>query len=274
MPLQHQRPIIFLDIEATGADATRDRIVEIALIKRHPDGRMEERVQRINPGMRIPAEVVMVHGISNEDVAQCPSFREVAPSLLEFIEGCDLAGFGIGRFDIPLLTEEFSRSGLSFSAQGLGLIDGLTIFHQKEKRDLTAAYRFYCKKTLVGAHGARADALASMEVVLAQVDYYEDLPKDVPTLHEFCNKQDDRYVDGHRKFMWRDGEAAFNFGKFKGELLRKMVQQQRDYIEWIVSDGKFSQEVVDICWKALRGEFPMKGTAEPVRPTNGQGSIK
>jgi DNA polymerase-3 subunit epsilon len=254
-----ERPIIFLDIEATGADASRDRIVEVALIKMRPDGSTEELVHRINPGVRIPAEVVAVHGITNEDVAQAPTFKELAPSLMEFMNCCDFGGFGITRFDIPILSNEFARSGFDFAAHTCGIIDGLTIFHQRERRDLTAAYQFYCKKTLVGAHGARADALASMEVVLAQLDHYNDLPRDIPSLHSYCNKQDDRYVDGSRKFIWRDGEAAFNFGKYKGELLRKLCSEQREYIEWMVSDAKFPQEVVDICWKALRGEFPCNG---------------
>ncbi len=251
------RPIIFLDIEATGADALRDRIVEIALIKRHPDGTMAEYVQRINPGIRIPSEVTALHGISNEDVSSAPSFKEIAPIVLDFVAGCDYGGFGLVRFDIPIMVEEFKRAGFAFLVESCGLIDGLTIYHQRERRDLTAAYQFYCQKALVGAHGARADALASMEVVLAQLDRYSDLPRGVPELHVYCNRQDHRYVDNGRKFMWRDGEAAFNFGKYRGELLRTLVRKQRDYIEWIVSDGKFSQEVIDLCWKALRGEFPV-----------------
>jgi DNA polymerase III subunit epsilon len=254
--MQLTRPIVFLDIEATGADAQRDRIVEIALIKRHPDGKTEEYLTRVNPGVRIPIEVVAVHGISNEDVSKEPSFKQVAPDILEFIQGCDFGGFGICRFDIPILTEEFQRAGIQFSADGCGLIDGLTIFHQRERRDLSAAFQFYCQKTLVGAHGARADAQASLEVVMAQIDRYTDLPRDVAGLHRFCNRVDDRYVDSTRKFMWRDGEAMMNFGKHKGHLLRVLVIEQRDYIEWIVSDGKFAQDVIDICWKALRGEFP------------------
>ena len=251
-----RRPVIFLDIEATGADATRDRIVEIALIKKHPDGRLEEQVQRINPGVRIPVEVVAVHGIRNEDVAEAPSFKDYAPALARFLEGCDLGGFGISRFDVPMLAEEFKRAGLAWSAEGRSLLDGLTIFHQRERRDLTAAYQFYCQKTLEGAHGARADALASMEVLFAQLERYADLPQDIEGLHAYCNKPDQRFVDGQRKFIWRDGEACLNFGKYKGEPLRKLVERQRDYVEWMVSDGKFSQEVIDLCWKALRGEFP------------------
>jgi len=256
-----QRPVIFFDIEATGADAQRDRVVEIALIKEFPDGHREEKVHRVNPGVKIPAEVVLIHGITNEDVALAPPFRELALPLLEFFEGADLAGFGIMRFDVPILVEEFRRAGYPFPKEGTALIDALTIFHRREPRDLTAAYQFYCGKALVGAHGAKADALASLEVLKAQIERYTDLPKDVPGLHDFCNKQDDRFVDSRGKFIWRDGEAAFNFGKHKGELLRRMVKEQRDYLEWVVSEGKFPQDVVDICWKALRGEFPKK---EPV----------
>jgi len=259
------RPIVFLDIEATGADATRDRIVEIALIKRFPDQTHKELIYRINPGIRIPVEVVALHGISNEDVANAPAFKDIAHTLIEFIRDCDFGGFGLARFDIPILSEEFRRCSAEFSFQNCAIIDGLTIFHQKEPRDLTAAYRYYCGKTLVGAHGAEADARASMEVLLAQLERYPDLPRDATGLHAHCNRQDNRYVDGHRKFMWKDGEAAFNFGKYKGELLRTLVRTQRDYVEWVISEGKFAQEVVDICWKALRGEFPKNGKEKPLQ---------
>ncbi len=258
------RPLIFLDIEATGTDTTRDRIVEMAMIKIHPDDRREEKTLRINPGVKISAEVIAVHGITNEDVANAPSFKDVAIALLDFVEGCDFGGFGITRFDIPLLTEEFKRCGFPFPKEEPAILDGLTIFHRKEPRDLTAAYQFYCQKTLVGAHGARADALASQEVLFAQLTRYSDLPQDALGLHQFCNKQDDRFVDSRGKFLWKDGEAAMNFGKYKGELLRKLVKDQRDYLEWIVNEGKFSQEVVDLCWKALRGEFPKKVEEETV----------
>src|SRR5262249_38613597 len=137
-----------------------------------------------------------------EDVANAPYFKEIAPALLEFMEGCDFGGFGITRFDIPLLIEEFKRSGHTFPANDPFILDGLTVFHRKEPRDLTAAYQFYCKKKLVGAHGARADALASMEVLFAQLLHYPDLPDHVEGLHEFCNKQDERFVDSRGKFMW------------------------------------------------------------------------
>ncbi len=256
------RPIIFLDIEATGSDATRDRIVEIALIKRMPDGSLEERAHRVNPGVRIPIEATAIHNISNEDVASSPAFREIAPALLDFMKDCDLGGFGISRFDIPILVEEFKRAGFPFTPENCALVDGLAIYHQKEPRNLSAAYQFYCQKTLVGAHGARADAMASMEVLFSQLERYPDLPKDAAGLHTFCNKQNERFVDSQRKFMWKDGEAAFNFGKHKGELLRTMVRDQRDYIEWVVSEGKFPQEMVDICWRALRGEFPKNEKAQ------------
>ncbi len=252
------RPLIFFDIEATGTDTTRDRIVEIALIKNHPDAKREEKVARVNPGIKISSEVIAIHGITNEDVANSPSFKEVAVSLLDFMEGCDFGGFGITRFDIPLLIEEFKRSGITFPSWEPALLDGLTIFHRKEPRDLKAAYQFYCHKALIGAHGARADAIASQEVLFAQLERYTDLPQEAQGLHSFCHKQDERFVDSRGKFLWKDGEAAMNFGKYKGELLRKLVKDQRDYLDWIVNEGKFPQDVVDICWKALRGEFPRK----------------
>ena len=251
-----ERPMVFIDLEATGADPSRDRIVEIGMIKVLPDQKRETYVKRVNPGVRIPAEVTAVHHITNEDVAKSLSFKEIAREVLHFIGESDLAGFGVSRYDIPLLKEEFKRCDIPFETENRCLIDGLTIYHQKERRDLTAAYEFYCQKKLVGAHGAQADAAASMDVLFAQLARYTDLPQDLRGLHEYCNKQDERFVDGGRKMMWRDGEAALNFGKYKGELLKDLVRKQRDYVEWMVSDGKFNQEVVDICWRALRGEFP------------------
>src|SRR6185295_7316696 len=156
--------------------------------------------------------------------------------------GSDFGGFGITRFDIPLLIEEFKRCDITFPKDEPAILDGLTIFHRKEPRDLTAAYQFYCGKALVGAHGARADALASQEVFYAQLKRYADLAQDVPGLHAYCNKQDDRFVDSRGKLLWKDGEAAITFGKYKGELLRTMVKDQRDYIEWVVNEGKFNQD--------------------------------
>ncbi len=252
------RPIIFMDLEATGADVTRDRIVEIAFIRKNVDGTFSERIERLNPGMRIPAEVTAIHGITNEDVANCPTFRDIAVSLIEFMEGCDFAGFGVSRFDVPMLLEEFRRAAIPFSVDNRHVIDGLIIFHQREPRDLTAALKFYCGKDLVGAHGAKADALASMDVIMGQLERYADLPREPQALHHYCKQRDERYVDAQRKFFWKDGEAAFNFGKHKGELLRDLIKKQRDYIEWIVNDAKFPQDVIDICWKALRGDYPKK----------------
>src|SRR5262249_22539095 len=154
------------------------RIVELGLIKLLPDQSRSEYVQRVNPGMRIPAEVIAVHHITNEDVAHAPTFKEIAPQLSDFIAHCDLAGFGIARFCTPMLREEFKRCDMPFNTDDRAIIDGLTIYHQKERRDLTAAYEFYCHKNLVGAHGARADAIASLEVLFAQLDRYPDLPQD------------------------------------------------------------------------------------------------
>jgi DNA polymerase-3 subunit epsilon len=252
------RPIIFMDLEATGADTSRDRIVEIAFIRRAVDGTITEKIERVNPGMKIPSEVIALHGITNEALVNCPTFGDIAPDLIEFLHGADFAGYGVMRFDIPMLTEEFRRCSIPFSLEGRSIIDGLIIFHQKEPRDLKAALKFYCGKELIGAHGAKADAIAAMDVLMGQLVKYEDLPKEPHLLHTYCKKQDERYVDSQRKFCWRDGEAAFNFGKHKGELLREMVKSHRDYIEWIVNDAKFAPDAVEICWKALRGEYPKR----------------
>ncbi len=273
------KPLVFIDIEATGPDPSRDRIVEIALIKipvdnlgsvdanggvdikKNVDISSNSYCKRVNPGIRIPAETTAIHHISNEDVKNSPYFKDIAMEVSSFLEGSDLGGFGISRFDIPILVEEFKRCGMAFLIENRAIVDSLSIYHQKERRDLAAAYQFYCQKTLVGAHGAHVDAAASLEVLLAQLDRYKDLPQDIKGLHSYCNRQDERYVDTTRRFIWRDGEAVINFSKYRGESLRSLVSRQREFVEWMTMEGKFPQEVVDICVRALRGEFPVKEKA-------------
>lgn len=258
-PLNISRPIVFFDLETTGLDFKYDRVIEIAARKVHPDGRAEKLHTRINPGIRIPAEIAQLTGITNDDVAKAPTFLQAAPEIAAFFEGADLAGYHIGRFDVKVMTEEFRRAGLDFACDARLIVDVQAIFHQKERRDLTAAYKFYCDKDLAGAHSADADTEATYEIFLSQMQRYPDLPKDIEEMHRYCKGPQDRFVDSEGKFYWRDGEAAFNFGKYKSQTLKSVAENNRDYLQWLISpDRQFSQEVVDICYKAMQGIYPVK----------------
>jgi len=258
-PLPLKRPLIFFDLETTGLDFKYDRIIEIAAHKIHPDGHIEKLHTRINPGIRIPAEISALTGISNDDVSGAPTFLQKAAEIGKFFADCDLGGYHIGRFDVKVMVEEYKRAGMDFDPDHRLIIDSQAIFHQKEKRDLTAAYKFYCGKDLQGAHSADADTLATYEIFLAQMKRYPDLPCEIDALHTFCKGPQDRFVDSEGKFFWRDGEAVFNFGKYKSQTLRAVAQTDGGYLNWLISpERQFAQDVIDICYKAMRGVFPTK----------------
>lgn len=248
-----ERPLAFLDLETTGRNPATDRIVEIAVLRVEPDGSSTFRVRRLNPQVSIPASATAVHGISDADVADEPVFSQVAKSLGDFLDGCDLAGFNLRRFDLPLLQEEFARAGAPLVVQGRAVIDMQSIFHTKEPRDLTAAYSFYCGKEHEGAHGAAADTLASAEILVAQLERYDDLPADAAGLHEFC--RDPTWVDEDGKFRWSEGDAVFGFGQYRDVPLRQVSEEAPDYLEWML-DADFSEEVRSIVQGALDGSFP------------------
>jgi len=243
MKLNLKRPIIFFDLETTGTNVTADRIVEISLIKITPDGQEIERTRRINPGIHIPAEATAVHHITDDDVAGCPMFRQVAHSLAEIFEGCDIAGFNSNRFDIPMLDEEFRRAGIKFDFSRARFIDVQTIFHKKEQRTLTAAYRFYCDKELDDAHSANADTRATYEVLMAQLDRYGDLPNDIEALSEFSSQN--RNVDLIGRLIRDDkGRIIINFGKYKGREAAETLRRDPGYYSWILQ-GDFPQNTKD-----------------------------
>lgn len=264
MSLKLTRPLIFFDIESTGLDFKYDRIVEIGAIKLHPDGHRDMLLRRVNPGLKIPAEVSLLIGITNEDVAKEPPFADIADEVETFFNGCDLAGYNLARFDVKILAEELKRTGRDLGLEERGVVDVQTIFHQKEKRDLSAAYKYYCNKDLLNAHSAEADAAATVDILMAQLERYPDLPSEVPGLHIFCRGDRERYVDGEGKFMWRDGEAVFNFGKFRSRTLRDVALKNPEYLTWVVSpERNFGQDVVDLCYEAMKGRFPVKEKSEP-----------
>lgn len=266
--LRLERPLVYLDLETTGVDPRNDRIVELSLMKVFPpgpDGVSPEPVvktRRVHPGMPIPPGATAVHHIADADVADEPRFEQLAKSLFDLFEGCDFAGFGVRRFDMPLLVAEFRRAGLSFDLTGRCVIDGKDIFHLKEPRTLTAAYALYCGGELKSAHSAEADMLASRDVILGQLDRYDDLPGDVASLAKVgAPEADPDAVDGEGKLKWIEGEACLNFGKGRGKSLRELAATEdgRGLLRWIVGKD-FSPEVKAIVRAALDGRFPVRGT--------------
>lgn len=243
MPLKLSRPIIFFDLETTGTNITHDRIVEISTIKIMPDGAEVERTRRINPEMPIPAEATAVHHITDDDVADQPTFRQIAKSLAEMFDNCDIAGFNSNRFDIPLLLEEFNRAGVAFDISKAKFIDVQTIFHKREPRNLVAAYKFYCGKDLDGAHAAANDTRATLEVLKAQLDRYSDLPADVKGLSEYSSHT--RNVDIMGRLVYDDNKVEIiNFGKYKGQPAEDVLRKDPGYYSW-VQQGDFPQNTKD-----------------------------
>ncbi|MDE6334040.1 MAG: 3'-5' exonuclease [Muribaculaceae bacterium] len=242
MKLNLKRPIVFFDLETTGVNITHDRIVEISIIKVSPghEDRPEIKCRRVNPEMHIPEEATAIHHITDEDVANEPTFRQIARSLADFMRGCDIAGFNSNRFDVPLLDEEFQRAGVDFDFHKARFVDVQTIFHKLEPRNLTAAYRFYCGKELVGAHGAQADTMATYEVLLAQLERYSELPNDVAQLAKFSSQNDNVDLIG-RLVYGPDGRETINFGKYKGQAASDVLSKDPGYYSWIMQ-GDFPSD--------------------------------
>lgn len=246
MRLKLTRPIVFFDLETTGTNITQDRIVEISMIKLLPEESKSPIVEtrRVNPGMPIPAEATAVHGITDADVEQCRSFKEMAKEIAQFFVGCDIAGFNSNKFDLPMLSEEFSRAGISFDFTKHRFIDVQTIFHKKEQRTLIAAYKFYCDKNLEAAHSAAADTMATLEVLEAQLDRYPDLPNDVELLSQYSSQN--RNVDLMGRLVYDDrGQEIINFGKYKGRPAEEVLKKDPGYFGWILG-GDFPQNTKDV----------------------------
>ena len=249
MRLNLKKPIVFFDLETTGVDVLHDRIVEISLIKVMPNGQEIEKTRRVNPEMPIPAEATAVHHITDEDVASEPTFRQIARSLANEMTGCDIAGFNSNRFDIPMLDQEFQRAGVKFDFSKARFIDVQTIFHKKEQRTLVAAYKFYCGKDLDGAHYANADPRATYEVLMAQLDRYDDLPNDMEELSNFARVN--RNVDFMGRIVLDDNDrAVINFGKYKGRPVDDVLRKDPGYYDWILK-GDFAQNTKD-CFTRIK----------------------
>jgi DNA polymerase III subunit epsilon len=237
--LNLKRPIAFFDLESTGTDFVKDRIVEISILRINVDGSRDIKTLKLNPTIPIPVEASKIHGIYDEDVVTAPTFKDKAQEIYGFLDPCDLAGFNSNKFDVPMLMEEFIRVGLTFSIENRALIDVHRIYTHFEKRTLEAAYKFYCDKTLENAHSAEADTVATYEVFLAQLDRYApELKNDIQFLHEFSNEE--RFLDSGRRFIFTGGKAVFNFGKYKGRPVEEVLRTDPGYYNWMMQ-GDFAQ---------------------------------
>ena len=232
MELKLTKPICFFDLETTGINITTDRIVEIAIFKVFPNGNKESKTWLVNPTIPIPAVTTAVHGITDEKVANEPTFAELASTVYNMIKDSDLAGFNSDRFDIPLLAEELLRAGVDFDMKNRVSVDIQTIFHKKEERTLSAAYKFYCGETLENAHSAEADTMATYEILKSQFDRYDDLPQDMKSLSEYTTRK--KAVDfAGFIIIDKDGEEAFSFGKHKGKKVDDILENEPGYFSWI-----------------------------------------
>lgn len=252
MELNLKNPLVFFDLETTGTNINTDRIVEICYLKVYPNGNEEVKTMRINPGRHIPEESSMIHGIYDKDVADCPTFKEVAKDIAKDIEGCDLAGFNSNRFDIPVLAEEFLRADVDIDMSKRKFIDVQVIFHKMEQRTLSAAYKFYCDKNLEDAHTAEADTRATYEVLKAQLDRYSELKNEMSFLAEYSSFN--RNADFAGRIVYNEaGTEVFNFGKYKGQSVTEVLKKDPGYYSWILN-GDFTLNTKNVLTKIrLRG---------------------
>ncbi len=238
MQLNLKNPLVFFDLETTGINISKDRIVEISILKVFPNGKEEVKTRRINPEMPIPPQSTAIHGITDEDVKDCPTFKQIAKSLVEILEGSDLAGFNSSRFDVPMLSEEFLRAGIDFDMSKRKFIDVQIIYHRKEPRTLSAAYKFYCDKTLENAHSAEVDTRATYEVLKSQLKMYPDLTNDIEALSKEYSSFNDNVDYAGRMIYDENGVELFNFGKHKGKPVAKVLVDEPGYYAWMM-DGDF-----------------------------------
>jgi len=238
--LELKRPLVVFDLETTGINISNDRIIEIGYIKLFPDGREEVKTIRVNPQIPIPADSTKIHGIVDADVADKPKFVEIAKDLAEIFRGCDFAGFNSNKFDFPMLVEEFLRCNIDFETENRKFIDAQRIFHVMEKRNLAAAYKFYCNKEIENHHSAEADTRTTLEVLIAQINRYSELENNVNFLHEFSGQGNNVDLAGRIIFN-AQGQETFNFGKHKGKLVADVFKSDPGYYDWMMR-GDFALE--------------------------------
>lgn len=230
--LNLKRPIAFFDLETTGTNPVKDRIIEIAVVKLLPDGSRESWVKRINPEMPIPPESSEIHGIYDKDVAAAPTFSNIAHELKQFLQGCDMGGYNSNQFDLPLLAESFLRANVPVDFRKRKKVDVQQVFFKKEARTLSAAMKFYCQKELTDAHSAEADVNATIDVLEAQLDKYDDLENDIDALDAFTGSND--FLDYSRRIVLKDEVPYFNFGKHKGKKVETIFKQEPQYYDWMM----------------------------------------
>ncbi|MDR1154340.1 MAG: 3'-5' exonuclease [Bacteroidales bacterium] len=256
MKLNLKTPLIFFDLEATGMNIASDRIVEISYLKIYPDQREEAKTFRVNPVRPIPQETTAIHGISDEDIKDAPTFNEIAETLVRSFKGCDFAGYSSNKFDLPLLAEEFLRANIDFDLKKHKFIDVQVIFYKKEQRTLSAAYRFYCNKELENAHSAEADTRATYEVLQAQLDMYPDLQNNVDKLSEYSAHS--RTVDFVGRIVYNDkDEEIFNFGKYKGQTVVSVLAKDPSYYPWMMN-GDFPRHTKNVLTAIKMRDFNKK----------------
>ena len=254
--LRLERPLAFIDVETTGLRPGSDRIVELSILRIEPDGSREYKNHRLNPEIPVPAKATAIHGITDADLMHERKFNEYAKSIRDFLDGCDIAGFNVIKFDLPFLEAEFKRAGVEFSYQGRQLIDSQVLYHLLEPRNLKAAYLKYCGKELKTNHTAEGDATAAAEILDGQLEKHPELPSQVAGLCALCSATPDDYVDRDGKFIWSGNEVVCNFGKkHNGRTLRDIVTNDPDYLQWIIR-ADFTREVKEMVTKALCGDFP------------------
>ena len=253
--LKLDRPLAVFDIEATGANPRVDRIIEICIARMEPAGTRDVRTYRVNPQMHIPREVVRIHGITDQDVADCPTFAQRAEQIQGLLADCDLGGFNLIRYDIPMLVEEFVRIGGVFDLTGRRVFDAQRVYHKREPRDLRAALAFYCGESEFDAHSAEQDVLATIKVLDAQLERYADLPRDMQQLDEYCSLREPNWADLMGRLKWVDGEIVLNFGKKQGTPLRELVANEPGYLKWLLRSD-FPSDTKQIVRDAAEGIYP------------------
>ena len=250
---QLDRPLAVFDIESTGTNPRADRIIELSVVTIMPKGAREIRSFRCNPGIPIPPEATAIHGISDADVANDPLFKTIAPDVYRLFDTCDLAGYNIIRFDVPILIEEFLRASINFDLAGRRIIDAQRIFHKREPRDLKAALAFYCNELYLDGHRAETDALATVRVLEGQFERYSDLPRNMNELDKYCDLRDPSWVDRDGKLRWTNREITINFGRKKGEKLTDLARNDPGFLKWILK-GDFASDTKAIVAKILEGK--------------------
>lgn len=250
------RPLVVLDLETTGTWVEKDRIVEIGLVKLLPEGGCEKFESRVNPSMPIPPRVSEITGITDADVKDAPPFKAIAPKVLEFIGDADLGGFNVERFDLVILERELFEAGFKFPWRGRAIYDAQRIYHLHEKRDLKAAYQFYCGKILTNGHTAMGDTEATLEILRSQVERYGSAERGVESLRDFKYERMDDYFDEEKKFRWWNGELYPVFGKYaRRKSLREIAKEEPAYLEWILKQD-FTEQVKSLARNAMTGKFP------------------